>query len=154
MDDLLRIAVDPGVNGGIAYSFNGKVHAVKMPPTDFDVVAFLAALQKQSRLIELYLETPSTGGWGLASKHSVGKLQFNVGVVYGSAIALGFKVHRVRPQDWLETHPVGKKAGRKTTAWKNILKARASELFPDHPVTLATCDALLLLHSAARGEIK
>ena len=92
MDEMLRIGVDPGKNGGIAYSFLGKTYAVKMPPTDFDVVAFLAALSKQSRLVELYLEAPSTGGWGPASKHSVGLLQFNVGVIYGAAVALGFGV--------------------------------------------------------------
>jgi hypothetical protein len=154
MDEMLRIAVDPGQNGGIAYSFLGKTYAVKMPPTDFDVVAFLAGLSKQSRLVELYLEEPSTGGWGPASKHSVGKLQFNVGVIYGASIALGFKTHRVRPAIWMKTHPVGTKGDRTSTEWKNILKQRAAELFPDHPVTLATCDALLILHAAARGEIK
>lgn len=154
MDEMLRIGVDPGKNGGIAYSFLGKTYAVKMPPTDFDVVAFLAGLSKQSRLVELYLEAPSTGGWGLASKHSVGMLQFNVGVIYGAAIALGFKVHRVKPAIWMKSHPVGTKGERSSTEWKNILKARASELFPDHPVTLATCDALLILHAAQRGEIK
>lgn len=154
MDEMLRIGVDPGKNGGIAYSFLGKTYAVKMPPTDFDVVAFLAALSKQSRLIELYLESPSTGGWGPASKHSVALLQFNVGVIYGAAVALGFKVHRVKPAVWMKSHPVGVKGERTSTEWKNILKARASELFPDHPVTLATCDALLILHAAARGEIK
>ena len=64
MDEMLRIGVDPGNNGGVAYSFLGKTYALKMPPTDFDVVAILAGLGKQSRLVELYLEEPSTGGWG------------------------------------------------------------------------------------------
>jgi hypothetical protein len=154
MDEMLRIAVDPGQNGGVAYSFLGKTYAVKMPPTEFDVIALLKTLGKQSKLVELYLEEPSTGGWGKASVHSVGKLQFNVGVIYGAAICEGFKVHRVKPAIWMKTHPVGTKGDRTTTVWKNILKQRASELFPDHPVTLATCDALLILHAAARGEIK
>jgi len=152
-NELIVVAVDPGQSGGIVWNELGKVHAVKMPPTDFDVVNLLALLACKSALVEIFLEEPPLYAGRNIPGSSVGKMMFNFGLIYGAAIALGWKVHRVRPQAWQKTHPVGTKGDLTTTEWKNKLKARASELFPDHAVTLATADALLIFNSAIRGVI-
>ena len=152
--DLLIVAIDPGVNGGVAWRWEGKTYAVKMPPTDFDCVALLASLAELTTWVELYLEEPPLYAGKNIPGSAIGKLMFNTGVLYGAAIALRFKVHRVRPAIWMKAHPVGTKGELTTTEWKNKLKARASELYPDGvAVTLWSADALLILDAAVRRAI-
>lgn len=153
MNDILTIAIDPGVNGGVCWRLKGKTTAMRMPPTDFDTCALLADLSKQSDVVELYIELPPLFAGRNIPGSAIGKLMLNYGVCYGAAVALGFKIHPVRPPVWQKAHPVGTKGELTTTAWKNKLKARASELFPDNHVTLATADALLILDAATRGAI-
>jgi hypothetical protein len=152
-NEFIRVAVDPGANGGVVWNEAGKIHAVRMPPTDFDVVDLLVRIGCKSALVELYVEEPPLFTGAKIPGSAVGKMMFNFGIIYGAAIALGWKVHRVRPQAWQKAHPVGTKGERSTTQWKNVLKARAAELYPDHSVTLATSDALLIYNAAARGAI-
>jgi hypothetical protein len=78
---------------------------------------------------------------------------WNTGVLYGCAVAHAWEVHRIRPAIWMKAHPIGTKGDLTTTAWKNKLKARASELFPNETVTLWNADALLILDAARRGAI-
>lgn len=153
MNDILTIAIDPGVNGGVCWNFNGKTTAMRMPPTDFDTCTLLANLSKSSDIVILYIELPPLFAGRNIPGSAIGKLMLNYGVCYGAAVALGFKIHPVRPPIWQKAHPVGTKGDLTTTAWKNKLKARASELFPDLPVTLATADALLILDAGLRGAI-
>jgi hypothetical protein len=78
---------------------------------------------------------------------------WNTGVLYGAAVAMGWKIHRIRPAIWQKTHTCGTKGELTTTQWKNKLKARAAELFPSVDVTLWNADALLIFDSATRGAI-
>jgi len=153
MQDTLTIAIDPGVNGGVAWHYNGKTTALRMPPTDFDTCQLLANLSKAQDLVEFYIELPPMYAGRNIPGSAIGKLMLNYGVCYGAAVALGFKVHPVRPPIWQKAHPVGTKGEQTTTQWKNKLKARASELYPDNHVTLATADALLILDAALRRAI-
>ena len=153
MNNILTIAIDPGVNGGVCWNLAGKTTAMRMPPTDFDTCALLADLSKRSDIVILYIELPPLFAGRNIPGSAIGKLMLNYGVCYGAAVALGFKIHPVRPPIWQKAHPVGTKGDLTTTAWKNKLKARASELFPDLPVTLATADALLILDAGLRGAI-
>jgi len=153
MNDILTIAIDPGVNGGVAWKLNGKVTAMRMPPTDFDVCDLLAKLEKCSRVVEIFIELPPLFAGRNIPGSAIGKLMLNYGVCYGASCALGFKIRTVRPPVWQKAHPVGTKGDLTTTQWKNKLKARAAELFPDLPVTLATADALLLLDAGLRNAV-
>lgn len=153
MNDILTIAIDPGVNGGVVWKHKGQTTAMRMPPTDFDTCALLADLSKRSGIVILYIELPPLFAGRNIPGSAIGKLMLNYGVCYGAAVALGFKIHPVRPPVWQKAHPVGTKGDLTTTAWKNKLKARASELFPDLPVTLSTADALLILDAGLRGAI-
>lgn len=154
MSRPLIIAVDPGVNGGIA-TINkfDEVEVYKMPQTDWDVTRLLADLANNTKDAILYLEEPPLfAGKGIPGS-AIGKLMWNTGVLYGAAVTLGFEVHRVKPAIWMRTHPVGTKGELTTTVWKNKLKARAAELFPTVDVTLWNADALLILDSARRKAI-
>lgn len=150
-NDLILVAIDPGASGGIVWKHEG-LHAVRMPPTDFDVVNLLAGIACKSELVELYVEEPPLFTGKNIPGSSVGKMMFNFGLIYGAAVALGWKVHRVRPHAWQKAHPVGKKADH-GAGWKRHLKARASELYPDHAVTLCTSDAFLIYDAAIRQAI-
>ena len=155
----LLVAIDPGVNGGIvtlrqhAEAEFPTIDCHKMPGTEFGVCKLMADISTQAREVVLYLEEPPVYAGRNLPGYSIGKLMFNTGILYGAAIAMGMQVHRVRPQAWQKAHPVGTKGDLSTTAWKNKLKARAGELFPDIDVTLWNADALLLLDAARRKAI-
>ena len=125
------IAVDPGANGAFVWSVDGiATECHKMPKTDVEVCQLMADLSTKTKSVALFLETPSMAGYGAKIPGSaIAKLQFNVGIIYGASIAMGWQVHRIDPKAWQKTHPVGKKSDH-GSGWKRHLKARAIELFP------------------------
>ncbi len=150
--DYIVIAIDPGRNGGIVWRQDGKMYAVKMPANEFATVEFLTRIACKSALVELHLEQPSAGGWGKTGLSSIAKLFFGVGTIYGAAVAFGWKVNTVDPRKWqaalgFKRNKMGK------TAWKNLLKQRAEQLYPDLPITLSTSDAALIYHAGVSGLI-
>ena len=150
----LIVAIDPGVNGGLALlDQEGLVTVQKMPGTDFEVVSFLVDVSNTAKEIDCYLEEPPLFAGKNIPGSAIGKLMWNTGVLYGAAVTLGWKMHRVRPAIWQKAHTVGTKGDLTTTQWKNKLKARAAELFPNVDVTLWNADALLIFDSARRGVI-
>lgn len=152
-DDPILIAVDPGVNGAFVWSECGKVHVVKMPPTASDIADLIRSLAIKSSLVELHLENPSKGGWGPVSSDTIGKLFEQIGGIRYSGLVIGWKVNLVAPQTWQSKIGLKKDSGESKTSFKNRLKQKAEELFPDHPVTLWNADALLIYHLAARRLI-
>ena len=150
----LIVAIDPGVNGGIALlDRDGVVTVQKMPGTDIDVVSFLVEVSNTAKEVDCYLEEPPLYAGRNIPGSAIGKLMWNTGVLYGAAVCLGWKMHRVRPAIWQKAHTCGTKGELSSTAWKNKLKARAAELFPTVDVTLWNADALLILDAAKRGAI-
>jgi hypothetical protein len=150
----LLVAVDPGVNGGVVWKdSDGVVSCEKMPASDAAVCELLAELSAKAKDVEMFLEEPPLFAGKNIPGSAIGKLMWNAGVLYGASVALGFRIHRVRPAIWQKAHPVGTKGDLTTTAWKNKLKGRAAELFPTVDVTLWNADALLILDAASRGAI-
>lgn len=150
----LIVAIDPGVNGGIALlDREGVVTVQKMPGTDIDVVSFLVEVSNTAKEVDCYLEEPPLYAGRNIPGSAIGKLMWNTGVLYGAAVCLGWKMHRIRPAIWQKAHTCGTKGELSSTAWKNKLKARAAELFPTVDVTLWNADALLILDAAKRGAI-
>lgn len=151
---LIIVAIDPGVSGGICtMDAEGQVETHKMPSTDFDVCRLLADISTKAKEVHLYLEEPPLYAGKNIPGSAIGKLMWNTGIAYGASIAMGWEVHRVRPAIWQKAHPVGTKGDLTTTQWKNKLKARAAELFPQIKVTMGNADALLLLDAARRGAV-
>lgn len=150
----LIVAIDPGVNGGLALlDRDGVVTVQKMPGTDIDVVSFLVEVSNTAKEVDCYLEEPPLYAGKNIPGSAIGKLMWNTGVLYGAAVCLGWKMHRVRPAIWQKAHTCGTKGELSSSAWKNKLKARAAELFPTVDVTLWNADALLILDAAKRGAI-
>jgi len=154
MNKPLIVAVDPGQNGAIVWTQDFvDITIEKMPATDVEVAQLLATLCFKAKDVEIYLEEPSTAGYGpLIPCSSIARLSQNWGIIYGASIAMGWSHHRVKPQAWQDTFALGKKKdhGKK---WKNHLKAKAAEIWPTLDVTLANADALLILDAARRGAI-
>jgi hypothetical protein len=124
-----------------------------MPGTDVEVCQLIADLSFKAKDVELFLEEPSTAGYGpIIPASSIARLAQNFGILYGAAVAMGWRIHRVKPQAWQAAHSLGKKKDH-GKGWKAHLRARAAELFPTVDVTLATADALLIYDAATRRAI-
>jgi hypothetical protein len=174
------IAVDPGVNGGVAWigGDSPRVQAVHMPATVNDSVRLFCDITKNmSGEYVAYIEKisgyiPGAGGM---------LFEFGRQVERPSAIltTLGIRIIEVTPQNWQKGLSLGNsgrgrvpsvprgldepskaawraahaeeiKMVKKANAglkrdWKLKLRGEAQRRFPGLDVTLATCDALLIL---------
>ena len=148
------IAIDPGQQGGICWSIDGEpVTCQKMPPTDVEVCELIAELSCKVKDVELFLEEPSTAGYGpMIPAASIARLAQNFGILYGAAVAMGWRIHRIKPQAWQSAHSLGKKKDH-GKGWKTHLRARAAELFPTVDVYLWNADSLLIYDAATRRAI-
>ena len=140
------IAIDPGKSGGIAWTEpSGESFCVPMPDTDGDILDFLrGAFQRGQRDCHIEHVCGFVGGAGAGQMFEFGK---GFGFILGCLMSLGYVIHLHRPQKWQKALSLGQKKdhGKK---WKNHLKNRAQQLFPQCEVTLKTADALLILEYA------
>lgn len=148
-DDKI-IAIDPGKNGGIAiYSITKKVliEVLKMPETPKEV---LVAISPYAPNAVCYLEKvqgmPGQSGPGM----------FNFGRGFGhlemALLARNIPTVEVTPQKWQKELQMGVKGKMSDTEWKNKLKSRAEQLYPNIKMTLAIADSLLILEYAKIKE--
>jgi hypothetical protein len=148
------LAIDPGKSGALV---TGRTlddpHTFNMPDTLGDLVQLFRRIVHVTDCV-VYLE--KVGGYA-GGRGAPGSAMFNFGQNYGhlEAIAhtLGLEVRHVTPQKWQKALALGTSNGRSKTEWKNHLKAKAQMLYPNHKVTLANADALLIFHAAKRGLI-
>ena len=154
MTKPLIVAVDPGQSGAIVWTQDFvDIQIEKMPPSDVEVAQLLATLCFKAKDVEIYLEEPSTAGYGpLIPASSIARLAQNWGIIYGASIAMGWSHHRIKPQAWQDAFALGKKKDH-GKGWKAHLRARAAELFPTVDVYLWNADCLLLLDAATRRAI-
>lgn len=143
------LGIDPGKSGGFAIIDDPQPWAVKMPETTRDTIDELRSIRQEGIQIA-FVEL--VGGY-------IGKAQpassafvfgYGTGVIGGALAALGFEVHRVRPQTWQKAFSLKSKPTESKTAWKNRLKSLAQDIFPHIKVTLATSDALLIAEFGRR----
>ena len=142
--DKKLIAIDPGKNGGIAvYSVDKDklLEVVKMPDTPQDLLLFLSKYQVNSKC---YLEKVGgiPGQGGASSMFNFGK---GFGHLEMALLCRRIPTMEVTPQKWQKALQLGTKGNKSNTEWKNKLKARAQQLFPNVPMTLSVADALLIL---------
>jgi hypothetical protein len=145
------IAIDPGKSGGIAWRMAYGTRAVPMPATETDISGKLKEiyyhLDKPTVVIEEvggYIGRPQPG----SAMFTFGR---NFGFILGVLTCLGARIVLVRPQKWQGFLSLGKSEGDRTK-WKNKLKAKAQNLYPNIQVTLATADALLILEYGIKTE--
>ena len=125
--------------------------AVPMPATEPDIAQKLKEiyyhLDKPTVIIEEvggYIGRPQPG----SAMFTFGR---NFGFLLGVLTCLSARIVLVRPQKWQSFLSLGTSDGNKTK-WKNKLKAKAQNLYPDLDVTLAISDALLLLEYGRKTE--
>lgn len=148
MGELIKVGVDCGMSGGIAWRESGEAFAVAMPKSRDALVSLIGDICHERKVVAWVEDVPMFCGKNLPASR-LGKLFHNQGLVEGMLAALGATVYLVRPQDWQKQMGCGTSRGLTKTEWKNNLKAKAVKMFPELRVTLKTADALLLL---ALGE--
>lgn len=141
--------IDPGASGGMAVIPPGKpaeCHAFK---SEAEALVWLRSLKEQSRgSLTLCLESPGFFFGGPAG-NAQAKLHSNVGWWRGAAQALDLSPLLVAPQTWQKPYKDALPSGlANREARKRKLKEIALKLFKASPVTLKTCDALLLARHA------
>ena len=149
------IAIDPGASGGIAYGNTSSPKdpaLVNMPETVHDLVEVLrdAAVEGDAHaFVEL------VGGYIGKAQPASSAFVFgeNYGKIQGALAALGIPFTLVRPQKWQASLSLGNSKGMTKPQWKNKLKAKAQQLYPQSKVTLQTADALLIWHAAKHKHI-
>ena len=148
------IGIDPGVNGGIAVMDRAHrvVEVVNMPATPRDVLDFLGKYSGEETVA--FLEDVGKGMPGQSSS-ATATFARHCGHLEMALLALGIRTWKATPQKWQKLYQLGRSSGYSKTEWKNKLKAKAQELFPDlgKKVTLKTCDALLIALYGVRFEI-
>lgn len=149
--DKKIIAIDPGAAGGIAvYSVEREavIDLMKMPETPQDILEVFTRYANNSIC---YLE--KVGGLpGMG-----GSAMFNFGKGFGrlemALLCKKIPTVEVTPQKWQKELQLGTKGKMSTTQWKNKLRERAQQLYPNvGKITLATSDALLILEYARISE--
>ena len=156
MSDIVHfIGIDPGVSGGIAWTSPIGDRCAPMPATLHDTLALLNVIldQQADGVTKAYVEELPKYVGPIPSS-AVFVMARNYGNLEGMLVALGVRLHHVKPQAWQKALGLGhREKGDKTSAWKNKLKAKAQNLYPENDVTLKTADALLILHAATEALI-
>lgn len=147
------IGIDPGANGGITViDLDGNVQDLtKMPPTAHDIYQYLSRFSDNSKCV---LEDVGKGMPGQSSKATATFARHN-GHLEMALIALGIYTEKVTPQKWIKEYQITKRKEMSKSGWKNILKAKAQQLFPSlgPKITLSTCDALLIAEYGRRKQL-
>jgi crossover junction endodeoxyribonuclease RuvC len=145
---VIAIGLDPGVNGGIAWTHEDGMRAEKMPDTMQGVWELITYIINDSAMIyrhtefKAYLEQVSSSPqMGVKSSFTFGN---GFGHLEMALTAAGIPFERVRPQVWQ------KALGCMTGGDKNVSKRKAQELFPHIKCTHATSDALLIAEFGRR----
>ena len=148
------IAIDPGVNGGIAWQGSALPSCMGMPDSDTETAEEIGLLYSMRPGVKCIIEdVPKFVGRKLPGS-GMFVLGFNCGLVRGIAVSLRMPVILVRPHDWQKHFRLGPKSETSgTTEWKNKLKAEAQRRYPHLKVTLKTADALLLLAYAQEKQL-
>ena len=158
MNRELLITIDPGASGCIVLKWPTALCVDPMPATDGDIVDLIedsvTLARREGLPIRALVE--QVGGY-VGGTGQPGSAMFNFGSNYGFLLgvlaALHVRVELVRPQVWQKVLGLGNsKSHASKTAWKNHLKARAQQLFPQQKVTLKTADALLILEFATKTK--
>jgi hypothetical protein len=145
---MIYIGIDPGKSGGICVMDDkGGIELVKMPSTELDIYESLDGYNGFAMIEKVQ---------GYIGNAHPGTAMFKFGASYGglrmALIASGIPFDEVSPRTWQKT--LGISPRKKTESkgqFKNRIKAKAQQLFPNENVTLATCDALLIAEYCRRA---
>ena len=146
------LAIDPGKSGGIAACIDGAWGFHKMPGTIQDVRIILQSTAMSRSDVVAYIEELPKFVRAIPSS-AVFVMARNYGQMEGILAMCNIPVVHVRPQVWQKAVGAGDSKGMTRTAWKNKLKGKAQDYFPDAGLTLDTCDAALIAYAAVNRLI-
>ncbi len=163
------IGIDPGSNGGIAWvaSSKGKdpskVWCGKIPDTERDrwdmLLGVLGSERSEvQRRCVIEQQTPRPTRYvDRASGRQISTVLASTVTLYGSYMQLRafltaaeVSYEDVPSRRWQYGMKIVRQKGESDTVWKNRLKTKAQQLFPDTKVTLYTADALLMAEYCRR----
>ena len=151
---MILLAIDPGANGAYAIRYpDGTTTATRFTSeSDFLEAMFTLASQAAQKQIPVTAYIEQVGGY--VGKEQPGSAMFNFGrnfgYIFGICQALAFTVELIRPQAWQKSFPTRTTKTQNATQHKRELKDHATRLYPTLKPTLATADALLILHHATK----
>ena len=166
------LGLDPGVSGGLAGIGPGGVSAIKMPPDESSIWAWIHAMVGDDWYLDsppVYAVLEQVQGWiggrgqeGRAQGGQPGSAMFKFGQSYGTLRGMltaaglieGTNYWTIVPKVWqrkLGVKPRDAKGGESKEDYKRRLRALAQDLmgilFPQEVApTLGTADALLLAY--------
>lgn len=146
----MKIGIDPGVSGGIAFSdypYTKLVQAMKMPETPKDIYDFLQSLAHEDGAV-CVCEKVGTYRPGNSATAAV-KFARHCGQLDMALLALGISTTYITPHGWMKE--VVKTVPKEKKERKNRIKELMQQQYPHLKVTLATADALGILTYAMQG---
>ncbi len=150
--NITYIGIDPGVSGGlVAIAGNGLI-ADKMPTTERDVWQWFRRQTGNRFAVIEEINPRPTSVFDWQTKQWVARILKSTCIIYGNYLRLRAMLvasetpfEAVQPKVWQAKLQIRSKEKKETpTAWKNHLKAKAQQLYPDCRVTLAVADAILI----------
>lgn len=151
---MIIIGIDPGKNGGIAVIKDKKlIFLVKTPPTPKEMLSLFKKIKMMGKISDCVCYLEKVGGLpGMG-----GSSMFNFGQVYGftvmALLSNEIKTITVTPQKWQKFFQLGTKSQCSSdTVWKNKLKSKAEQLFPDKKIFLWGSDAVLIAEYGSNLE--
>lgn len=166
------IGIDPGAGGGICVrKWTGEYEVIKMPETQGDILDFLRRFQpSQVTPTRAYMELlPAYMGTNIPQS-SVAVMFENFGFIKGVLQSMGVPLRLIPPNIWTKSlgigtremarSPKGATAAQKKEVqrenqvrkneWKRKLRSEAQRRYPDIPMTLNKCDAVLIMDYGIR----
>lgn len=147
----IYLGIDPGASGGLASLCGRKVCAMPMPGTEADTWEWFnlqsAPFGNPAFAVIEWIH-PAIQGIG---KSPMSKLYGNYMALRMALTASRIPHEVIMPAKWQKALGISTKGKTEDrTKWKNRLKQKAQQLFPDVNVTLATADALLIAEYCRR----
>jgi len=158
---ITYIGIDPGQNGGIACLCSGLLKTVKMPTDEHDLAERLHIIcgmrGRNAVVIEQQIPRP-TVFFDPSTRQMKSSILKSTCILYAQYMQIRMALTTLNqpflaqvPETWQrELGLPHKKQKRSDNVWKNVLKAKAQELFPNHKVTLWNADAILLAEYCRR----
>lgn len=151
-----QLAIDPGVNGGIAVQYeDGRVEVHKIPGEIYLLKELFERLSPAKALVE------SQGVSGRENRYKLMQHGERYGIMLGVLFGVGIGWHKVAPQKWQRAMGLivkgsgGFSSPDREAVYKDKkarAKRMASELFPEQKVHHWNADALLILYYATKGK--
>lgn len=164
------VAIDPGRSGGIAWlDWLGDIHADPLPAAQIPRLDMIRAVIAEQLPPVVIVEDVGYHRHGNSAQSSA-TLARDVGAIEATVRAMGAEIYWLPPKVWAKAPPLNmlpkfqrppagtedrlkQKAKRDYDRLrKNIIKRMMLELYPACRMTLATADAVAMLHWAQQSE--